>query len=115
MVPLWKDPSQERPPLGKDHIFLKPKPSFTHKPPPLGRPPLYKDQSRWTSAAVFLEGDHCIYLGPAFYGISNVKKFTPSISSIYLTSPGRRSNSVDTNERPGLSHVSCQEKVIMAT
>ena len=56
VVPLWKDPSQERPPLNKDHIFTTPKSSFTHKLPPLGRPPLHKVQFGWTSAAVFIEG-----------------------------------------------------------
>ena len=53
--PLWKDPYQQRPPLNKEYIFLTPKPSITHKPPPLRRPPLYKDQFHWKSAAVFIE------------------------------------------------------------
>ena len=53
VVPLCKDPSL-------NHILLTPKPSVTHKLPPLGRPTLYKVQFRWTSAAVFIEGKHCI-------------------------------------------------------
>ena len=76
VVPLYKDPSLERQPLNKDHIFLTLTPSITHKPQSLGRPPLYKDQFRWTSAAVFIEGDHCIITYSQTY-IFNTCVITP--------------------------------------
>ena len=79
MVPLWKDPFLQRPPINKDRFFPASKPFITHKPPLLGRPPLYKDHFCWTSAAVFIDGDHCITINPHFVTA------TRRLDGVYLT------------------------------